>query len=126
MSSGFWTSRSWPHMSGAKRATQPSQESRSTVNRAKAAKRQKVAPRRRQRQQTGIMRIAAPPVRPWNLNPEEIALVKNHIAKGASDEGLKFCLTVSRRYKLDPFRQQIWFVKRKDNSADAVIRSIQV
>lgn len=96
------------------------------MNRAKAAKRQKVAPRRRQRQQTGIMRIAAPPERPWNLNPEEIALVKNHIAKGASDEELKFCLAVSRRYKLDPFRQQIWFVKRKDNSAEGGYRWIPI
>ena len=47
-----------------------------------------------------------------------MTIVKNSIAKGASDEELKFCLTVARRYKLDPFKQQIWFVKRWDKSAD--------
>jgi len=40
------------------------------------------------------------------------------VAKGATDEELKFCLTVARRYKLDPFRQQIWFIKRWDSGAD--------
>ena len=29
-----------------------------------------------------------------------------------------FCLTVARRYKLDPFKQQIWFVKRWDKNAN--------
>jgi len=52
------------------------------------------------------------------LNHDEIAIVKNSIAKGASDEELQFCLTVARRYKLDPFKQQIWFVKRWDSKAD--------
>lgn len=45
-------------------------------------------------------------------------IVKNNIAKGASDEELKFCLTVARRYRLDPFKQQIWFVRRWDKEAD--------
>jgi hypothetical protein len=52
------------------------------------------------------------------LTNEEVTIVKNSIAKGASDEELKFCLTVARRYKLDPFKQQIWFVKRWDSAAD--------
>jgi hypothetical protein len=44
--------------------------------------------------------------------------VRNHIAKGTSNEELQFCLGVARRYKLDPFRGQIWFVKRADRSLD--------
>lgn len=55
---------------------------------------------------------------PWRLNHSEITIVKNSIAKGASDEELKFCLTVARRYKLDPFKQQIWFVRRWDSNAE--------
>lgn len=40
------------------------------------------------------------------------------MAKGATDEELKYCLTVARRYKLDPFKQQIWFIRRWDKNAD--------
>jgi hypothetical protein len=49
-------------------------------------------------------------------------LVKNHIAKGATDKELEFCLAVARRRKLDPFKQQIWFVKRNDRSAEGGAR----
>lgn len=73
-----------------------------------------------------IMRIAAPVARPWQLSEEEITLVKNHIAKGATDSELQFCLTVARRYKLDPFRGQIWFVKRNDRSAEGGARWIPI
>jgi hypothetical protein len=52
------------------------------------------------------------------LSQEEITIVKNSIAKGCSDQEMRFCLTVAKRYKLDPFKQQIWFVKRWDSSAD--------
>lgn len=65
-----------------------------------------------------IVQVLPPTEKPWLLNQEEVTLVKNSIAKGASDEELKFCLTVARRYKLDPFKQQIWFVSRWDKSAD--------
>lgn len=65
-----------------------------------------------------IVRVNPAPVRPWSLNSEEVTLIKNNVAKGASDEELKFLLTVARRYRLDPFKQQIWFVKRWDKNAD--------
>lgn len=67
---------------------------------------------------TALMRIAAPPAQPWNLTQEEVGLIKNHVAKGATDEELKFCLAVARRRKLDPFKAQIWFVKRRDKTAE--------
>jgi hypothetical protein len=67
---------------------------------------------------TPIMHIPAPIKKPWDLTAEEVELVRSHIAKGASDDELKFCLGVARRYKLDPFRGQIWFVKRRDRQLD--------
>ncbi len=67
---------------------------------------------------SAIVHVAAPPERPWELSGEEITILKNSIAKGASDTELQFCLTVARRYRLDPFRRQIWFVRRWDSSAD--------
>lgn len=67
-----------------------------------------------ERDKKALMRIPAPPAQPWKLSTEEVDLVRNHIAKGASDAELQFCLAVARRYKLDPFRQQIWFVPRND------------
>lgn len=81
---------------------------------AKPAKRQRKAKDPRQ----AIMQIPAPIKKPWDLTAEEVDLVRNHIAKGASDDELKFCLGVARRYKLDPFRGQIWFVKRRDKQLD--------
>jgi len=65
-----------------------------------------------------IVRVEPPPERPWQLNTEEITIVKNSIAKGATDEELKFCLTVARRYRLDPFKREIWFIPRWDKNAD--------
>src|SRR5882724_4485863 len=62
--------------------------------------------------------VARPPERPWELDNEQLTILKNSVAKGATDEELKFCLAVARRYKLDPFRQQIWFIKRWDSGAD--------
>jgi RecT family protein len=65
-----------------------------------------------------IITVPAPTKKPWELSEAEVELVRNHIAKGASNEELTFCLGVARRYKLDPFRGQIWFVKRRDKSLD--------
>jgi len=62
--------------------------------------------------------IPAPTKKPWELTAAEVDLVKGHIAKGATDDELQFCLGVARRYKLDPFRGQIWFVKRADRNLD--------
>jgi hypothetical protein len=61
--------------------------------------------------------VRAPAEKPWLLQPEEITLIKNVVCKGASDVELQYCLTVARRYKLDPFQGQIWFVPRWDSEA---------
>ena len=39
---------------------------------------------------------------------------------------MKFCLAVARRHKLDPFRGQIWFVKRVDRTAEGGHRWIPI
>ena len=73
---------------------------------------------RKPKKQDAIVQVLPPTEKPWLLNSEEITLIKNNVAKGATDEELKFLLTVARRYRLDPFKQQIWFVKRWDKSAE--------
>jgi hypothetical protein len=86
-----------------------------------------IAPQRRQpTPKQALMRIPHPPAQSWNLTLDEVALVKNHIAKGASDTELQFCLAVARRHRLDPFRGQIWFVKRRDQSAEGGYRWIPI
>ena len=74
--------------------------------------------RRRKPKEPPAIVVHAPAKKPWELSEKEVELVKNHIAKGASDSELAFCLGVARRYKLDPFRGQIWFVKRRDRNLD--------
>jgi RecT family len=56
------------------------------------------------------------------LNKEQVVLLKNYLKiADASDVELAGCLEVSRRYRLDPFKQgQIWFVKRWDKNAVAL------
>lgn len=74
--------------------------------------------RERKPKQPAAIVVPAPTKKPWELSAAEVELVKNHVAKGASDSELAFCLGVARRYKLDPFRGQIWFVKRRDKNLD--------
>lgn len=75
-------------------------------------------PKNEQLVKPAAIQVLPPSEKPWLLNTEEITLIKNNVAKGASDEELKFLLTVARRYRLDPFKQQIWFVRRFDKNAD--------
>jgi RecT family len=89
---------------------------------ARPSKRQ----RRRPSRKTALMRIRKPPEQSWALTLDEVALVRNHIAKGSTDEELKFCLAVARRRKLDPFKGQIWFVKRRDSTAEGGHRWIPI
>lgn len=47
-----------------------------------------------------------------NFSREQVDLIKQTVAKGATDTELKFFLTLASKYGLDPFRKEIWFVKR--------------
>lgn len=62
--------------------------------------------------------VRPPQPKPWLLSQDEVTLLKNSVCKGASDDELKFCLAVARRYELDPFRKEIHFVPRWDSQAE--------
>lgn len=88
----------------------------------RAMKRRTQKPRRvvrRKRPSVAIVHVQPAPVeKPWEITSEQLVILKNSIAKGASDDELKYCMEVARRYKLDPFKKQIWFVPRWDSQAD--------
>ncbi|MDE2104800.1 MAG: phage recombination protein Bet, partial [Patescibacteria group bacterium] len=48
------------------------------------------------------------------MTPDKVELIKNTVAKGATDNELSLFLTVAKRSGLDPFTKQIHFVKRGD------------
>jgi hypothetical protein len=79
--------------------------------------RRKVAHKRPQVARNAIV-VAAPAPKPWLLSQDEVNILKNAVCKGATDDELKYCLAVARRYELDPFQGQIWFVKRWDSEAE--------
>lgn len=84
-----------------------------------ARRRPKVAVSARPARESGnkALVIRRPAAETWNLSDEEVTLLKNAICRAATDEELKFCLATARRYKLDPFKKQIWFVPRWDSEA---------
>lgn len=52
---------------------------------------------------------------------DEIDLLKNTIAKGATDDELKMFLYLAKQYELDPFKREIFFIKyRGRNGVDSV------
>lgn len=46
-----------------------------------------------------------------NYNKEQVELVKNTVAKGATDDELKMFMYLASQYNLDPFKNEIWFMK---------------
>jgi phage recombination protein Bet len=51
--------------------------------------------------------------------PEEIAIIKNTVAKGCNDLELSYFLNVAKVYQLNPFTKQIWCYK--DNRGNVII-----
>ncbi|MEM7789271.1 MAG: RecT family recombinase [Bacteroidota bacterium] len=54
---------------------------------------------------------------PNNLSPDQVALIKATVAKGASDNELKLFLHLAQTYGLDPFAKEIWCIKYGNNPA---------
>ncbi len=49
-------------------------------------------------------------------NKEQVELVKNTVAKDATDDELKMFLYLANQYNLDPFKNEIWFMKYGDKT----------
>lgn len=68
-------------------------------------------------------------MQPGNLKNEQIELIKNTVAKGATDDELSLFVAVANRSGLDPFTKQIHFIKRriwnKDKKAYEELGTIQ-
>lgn len=60
------------------------------------------------------------------LSRPQIELIKNTVAKGASDDELKLFIQVCKGASLNPFLKQVFLVPRWDSVAGREVRSIQV
>lgn len=54
-----------------------------------------------------------------HFNSEQIQLIKNTVAKGATDDELKMFLYLAKEYGLDPFKKEMWFIKRVKKTKDS-------
>lgn len=54
---------------------------------------------------------------------EKIQLIKNTVARGASDNEFQMFIHLASRYNLDPFAKEIWCIKRNQTDAATIMTS---
>ena len=47
----------------------------------------------------------------FGYNQEQVNLIKNTVAKGATNDELQMFMYLANQYSLDPFKKEIWFMK---------------
>jgi phage recombination protein Bet len=50
-------------------------------------------------------------IQSFGYNQDQVNLIKNTVAKGATNDELQMFMYLANQYNLDPFKREIWFVK---------------
>lgn len=50
-------------------------------------------------------------IQSFGYNQEQVNLIKNTVAKGATNDELQMFMYLANQYSLDPFKKEIWFMK---------------
>ena len=70
--------------------------------------------------------LATPQDSSLTIRDEQLSLLKDTIAKGASDGELSLFVATCNRLRLDPFARQIFLVKRYDSQVQREVATSQV
>lgn len=62
-------------------------------------------------------------IQSFGYNQDQVNLIKNTVAKGATNDELQLFLYLSNQYNLDPFKKEIWCVKYDSKSAANIMTS---